>query len=80
MNDNKEVIAANMAAAKFCFIWQPLFAAHPAPWRVEHTEEIVVRDADGRMVCQYNMHSHPSMLFEDRMHNAQVLVNTVNNF
>lgn len=81
----KELIKANMAAAKFCFIWQPLFVAHPAPWRVEQSaaempSEIIVRDADGRMVCQYNQHSHPGILYEDRLSNAHLLVNTVNNF
>lgn len=78
---SNEVQKANMAASKWALVWQPLFAKHPAPWRVEsHHETILVKDDEGFVVLQYNEHSHPQMTEDDRLHNANVLVKTVNNF
>lgn len=76
-----EAMMQNMAAAKWALLWQPLYAAHPAPWyTVEHNDTIIVRDANNNMVVQYNQHSHPELMADDRRHNAGVLVAVINNF
>lgn len=78
---NDVVKKANMAAAKWALVWQPLFSKNPTPWRLEeHEETLLVKDAEGFIVLQYNENSHPNVQAEDRRHNAEVLVKTINNF
>jgi hypothetical protein len=72
---------ANRVAAAWYKVWQPLLVNHPTPWHLDDVNgEILVRDANGKLVLQYNDASHPSLSPEDWQHNATILVNTINNF
>lgn len=75
-------VKSNEDAAKWAVLWQPLFAAHPTPWRLEEPEPglILVKDGEGTTVLQYNQHTHPGILASDRKDNARALVNRINNF